>query len=47
MIKNQFNIAFAVSIISQFANNQAQKHIIIIVKYIFLYLKNYPSLKIS
>lgn len=45
MTETQFDIAFAVSTVSQFANNLAQEHVVA-VKHIFRYLRNYSSLGI-
>lgn len=47
IIETRFDIAFAVSMVSQFANNPSPKHYVAAVKRIFRYLKKYPSLGIT
>lgn len=45
MTETRFDITFAVSTVSQFANNPSPKHVSA-VKHIFRYLRKYPSLGI-
>lgn len=46
MTKTRFNIAYAVSTVSQFASNPTPAHVVA-VKQIFWYLRTYPSLGIT